>query len=274
MTKSANYRKVGVQPGVRHVGSPYDFVNDSHLTRLMTNRVGQAINDGDVVITDTGNDESVVSTTTLRLSTRTIGVAQETIQNGSNGPILVAGYARMVSTGGSNVARGWYLYTSSNPRRAWAQPTREAGAFGETLEAGADPAAFVFMLPDQAPAGAATAFGLEYVFDSGGSLLSTGAKGFVEVPFAARITAVRLVADQSTNTVVDIWRDSYANLLPTVADSICAAAKPTLSAALKAQDTTLTGWTTAVAAGDWLRFNIDSNSAATRLTLSLTMERT
>jgi hypothetical protein len=41
----------------------------------------------------------------------------------------------------------------------------------------------------------------------------------------------------------------------------------------KSQDTTLTGWTTAVAAGDILRFNVDSATTVTRVTLSLTATR-
>jgi hypothetical protein len=111
------------------------------------------------------------------------------------------------------------------------------------------------------------------VIDGGGSAITTGVKLDVEIPFACTITAARLFADQSGSIVIDVWKDSYANFPPTVADTITASAKPTLSTAAKSQDTTLTGWTTAVAAGDILRFNVDSATTVTRVTLSLTATR-
>lgn len=112
---------------------------------------------------------------------------------------------------------------------------------------------------------------IAFSIDGGGSALTTGVKADVYVPYACTITAVTLLADQSGSVVVDIWKDTYANYPPTVADTITAAAKPTLSAATKSQDTTLTGWTKTIAAGDTLRFNIDSISTITRLVLTLTV---
>lgn len=112
---------------------------------------------------------------------------------------------------------------------------------------------------------------ITFAIDGGGSALTTGVKADVYVPYACTITAVTMLADQSGSCVVDIWKDSYANYPPTVADSITASAKPTISAATKSQDTTLTGWTTSISAGDTLRFNIDSASTLTRLTLALTV---
>jgi len=53
------------------------------------------------------------------------------------------------------------------------------------------------------------------------------------------------------------------------ADSITASAPPTVSTATKAQDATLTGWTTSVTAGDILGFNVDSITTATRAHLIL-----
>lgn len=107
------------------------------------------------------------------------------------------------------------------------------------------------------------------VIDGGGSTLTTGIKGDLTVPVACVIQSVVLLADQSGSVVVDIWKDTFANYPPTIADTITASAKPTISAALDSEDTTLTGWTLAVSAGDTLRFNVDSVSTITRLTLSL-----
>ena len=107
-----------------------------------------------------------------------------------------------------------------------------------------------------------------FVIDGGGSAITTGIKGDIVLP-ACTIVAVQLLADQSTTTVVDIWKDTYANFPPTDADSITASAVPATSAATKSEDTTLTGWTTAVAEGDILRFNVDSTDNATRVTVAL-----
>ncbi len=115
---------------------------------------------------------------------------------------------------------------------------------------------------------------IEVVIDGGGSAITTGVKLDIEVPFACTITQVTTLADQSGSIVVDIWKDTYANYPPTVADTITASAKPTLSSATKAQDSTLTGWTKTIAAGDTLRFNVDSITTCTRVTISLKVTRT
>jgi hypothetical protein len=115
---------------------------------------------------------------------------------------------------------------------------------------------------------------ITYVIDGGGVAITTGEKGDLEIPFACTITAATLLADQAGSIVVDIWKDTYANAPPTVADTITASAKPTLSTADKSQDTTLTGWTTTVNAGDVLRFKVDSATTVQRVTLSLKITRT
>lgn len=110
---------------------------------------------------------------------------------------------------------------------------------------------------------------IEIIIDGGGLAITTGIKGDIEISFACTIQQVTLLADQSGSIVVDIWKDSYANFPPTVADTITASAKPTISAATKSQDATLTGWNTAIAEGDILRFNVDSATTVQRVTLSL-----
>jgi hypothetical protein len=113
---------------------------------------------------------------------------------------------------------------------------------------------------------------IQYVIDGNGSVLTTGLKGYLEVPYACTILSATLLADVSGSVVVDIWKDTYANYPPVVADTITASAKPTISAALKAQDSTLTGWNKTVAAGDILAFNIDSVTSIKRLSISLKVQ--
>lgn len=113
-----------------------------------------------------------------------------------------------------------------------------------------------------------------FVIDGSGSAIATGIKGDLSIPFACVIERARLLADQSGSIVVDVWVDTYANYPPTVADTITAAAKPTLSGATKASDITLTGWTTALAEGSTIRLNVDSVATVTRVLLELKVRRT
>jgi hypothetical protein len=108
--------------------------------------------------------------------------------------------------------------------------------------------------------------------DGAGVAITTGVKGYIRVPFACTITAVHILADQAGDVVFDVWKDEYVDHPPTVADTITASAKPTLSSADQYEDTTLTGWTTAIAAGDVLGFNVDSAATVTRVTLMLTVD--
>ncbi|HXF55624.1 MAG TPA: hypothetical protein VNK52_16040 [Hyphomicrobiaceae bacterium] len=112
-----------------------------------------------------------------------------------------------------------------------------------------------------------------HTVDRAGNVLTTGVIGDVQVPFACTILGWTLLADQAGSIVIDIWKDTFANAPPTVADTITGSAKPTLTAAVKATSTTLTGWTTTIAANDVLRFNVDSVSTITRIALMLNVKR-
>ena len=116
--------------------------------------------------------------------------------------------------------------------------------------------------------------GINFIIDGGGSAITTGIKGDVEIPYDCTIEQVTMLADVSGSAVVDLWVDTYANFPPTDADTITASAVPTISSATKSQDATLTGWTTALNQGDTLRFNVDSAATITRLTISLKLKRT
>lgn len=116
--------------------------------------------------------------------------------------------------------------------------------------------------------------GINFIIDGGGSAITTGVKGYIEIPFACTINQVTMLADQSGSIVVDIWKDTYANHPPTDADSITASAVPTITTATKSQDATLTGWTTSIAAGDILGFNVDSATTVTLVTVALKVTRT
>lgn len=168
--------------------------------------------------------------------------------------------------------------------------TGDHGNIGSTGATGADGATGA-VGPSGSPGGATGATGapgidgldgqpgqfkksaIEYVFDGGGVTIAANAKGDIQVPFSCRIVAARLLADQTGSIVVNIWKDTYGNFPPTVGDKITASAPPTISSSDHSEDTTLSGWTTFIAQGDTLRFNVDSVTTIARVTLILEVTR-
>lgn len=110
---------------------------------------------------------------------------------------------------------------------------------------------------------------ITFPIEGGGSVITTGVKDDQYVDFAGKILGWTILGDQSGSIVIDIWRDSYANYPPVLADSIVASAKPTISGAIKAQSSALTGWNTSFNAGDSFRINVDSVTSLLRATLTL-----
>ena len=110
--------------------------------------------------------------------------------------------------------------------------------------------------------------------DGGGSAVTTGIKGYVNFPYAGTIISATLVSDVTGSCVIDVWKLAFnASALPTVANTITASAKPTLSSAVGVTDSTLTGWTTSVSAGDTFAFKVDSASTITKATLTLKIRK-
>lgn len=117
--------------------------------------------------------------------------------------------------------------------------------------------------------------GFGYTIDGGGAVLRTGIAGTgLIAPCNGTITAVTVVADVVGSMVIDIWKTTYAGFPPSVANTITASAKPTLDSAQKYTDSTLTGWTKTINAGDVIYFNVDSCSTITAATVVLTVTRT
>jgi hypothetical protein len=109
------------------------------------------------------------------------------------------------------------------------------------------------------------------VVDGGGSVPSTGSKGFLQVPFNATIVSWTILADRSGSAQFDVKKSTYSGF-PTTS-SIVAAAPPSLSAAQKNTSSTLTGWTTAITAGDVLEFLLSSVTTCQRVILELKLTR-
>ena len=105
----------------------------------------------------------------------------------------------------------------------------------------------------------------QIVFDGAGSTITTGVKNDIICPYTGHIVAWTILPNASGSIVFDIWKDTYANFPPTVGDTITGAGKPTLTATTKATGTV--SW--AFTKGDVLRFNVDSVTTVTRVTLIL-----
>ena len=116
---------------------------------------------------------------------------------------------------------------------------------------------------------------LVFTFLNNGAVLNTGpqSSAYLEIPFDCTVLAVRMYGAPSGDIQVDLWNDSYSNYPPDVADTIVAAAPPKIVTAVKSEDTTLTGWTTALAAGSGVLPNIDSVTSMTWAKLVLQVER-
>jgi len=87
-------------------------------------------------------------------------------------------------------------------------------------------------------------------------------------PFDFLITDWTMLLDVSGSMAVDVWKDTYANHPPTVADSIIT---PSVSSA---QQNQATGLSIAVTKGDCLIFHVDSATTATLAAVSLNGTRT
>lgn len=120
-------------------------------------------------------------------------------------------------------------------------------------------------------------FVIPFIIDGGGDTITTGLKGGIYIPFGCTITGWTILemSGNSGAIVVDVWRDSYANHPPTVADTIAGSEKPTIVATgNKGQDTNLSTWTTSVAADSVIYFNVDSVTSCQRIGIFLHATRT
>jgi len=110
---------------------------------------------------------------------------------------------------------------------------------------------------------------IHVTFDGMGSVLTVGSKAILPDLKAMTITSWTLVAEQSGSVVIDVWKSTYSSYPPVVGGSIAGTEKPTLSSADKNQDVNLTTWSTSIADGDCLIFNIDSVTTIEKCVLTI-----
>jgi hypothetical protein len=108
--------------------------------------------------------------------------------------------------------------------------------------------------------------------DGSGGTITIGQKGYVQVPYACTIDSWRIIANAPGSIVIDIYK-AAAPTIPVT--SITGSAKPTLTNPQQtAASSTLTGWTTAIAANDILGFNVDSATTVSSVVLQIFVTKT
>ena len=119
---------------------------------------------------------------------------------------------------------------------------------------------------------------LTFGWDKGAAGALATTENPIDIPIQAnydieQVTMLAVPVSGTGSAVVELAVDSYANFPPTVADKITASAPPTMSAAVKSQDGTLTGWTTSLTAGNTLRAWLTSTSGLRALSVTLKLRR-
>lgn len=108
---------------------------------------------------------------------------------------------------------------------------------------------------------------LGITIDGAGSVISTGLKQYMIVPFGCIITGWTIIGDTTGSCVIDVWKNSS---IPTSDNTITGSEKPTLSSQQSNTDNTLSTWSVNVTAGDIIAFNVISASTIKKVTLTLT----
>jgi hypothetical protein len=123
---------------------------------------------------------------------------------------------------------------------------------------------------------------LSFMVDGGGSVLTTGVKARVLLPYNMQPISDGSVAWQSGLDQVgsigwDLWMDSYTNYPPTNADRVSGtigSQNPRITSAIKGASASLTGWNTTWMKGNWLFVAIDTVATATWATLGVHIKKT
>lgn len=105
------------------------------------------------------------------------------------------------------------------------------------------------------------------VIDGGGAAITTGQRGFIEVPFNCILDSWSIYLDATDNIDIEIWKTTYANFPPTSANTINTGTYQVVTD-IRAQGSVF-DVTDTINAGDILVFNVSTVSTATLATMSL-----
>lgn len=122
---------------------------------------------------------------------------------------------------------------------------------------------------------------ITFLIDGVGFEITTGVKGFIEVPFNGSIEAARAFADIDGSISVNIYKSTYAEYPWTspaddaqeITDSIGGHEIKIIADGSLKSSNDLTGWVRTFQEGDILIFEVTAASIITKCTISLTVDR-
>lgn len=106
-------------------------------------------------------------------------------------------------------------------------------------------------------------------FDGGGSALTAATRCAAPVTFSGTIKQFSMVGDVSGNATIKVQTVSYTSYTGPASSSDISSGGETMTGAVKAKDTTLTGWTTAVSTDTVFCFALSSPATITWLSVKL-----
>lgn len=104
------------------------------------------------------------------------------------------------------------------------------------------------------------------------SVLTTGLKGYIHVPYLCAVTGWTFTANQTGNLSMNVHQMTYANFYRE--NSIVGTEKPLITGDWKGQDLNLTTWATGITGGNILAFIVESVASIKTANLSLHCIRT
>ena len=111
---------------------------------------------------------------------------------------------------------------------------------------------------------------INFIVDSGNVEMVSGTKGSLTIDVSGIIESWKIFSEETGSVRVDILKSDYISY-PTFT-SICGGNKPQINSGSKAFNDTLTGWDTALRAGDILRFDVDYSINIKRFLISLKLK--
>ena len=105
------------------------------------------------------------------------------------------------------------------------------------------------------------------MIDGDGAAITTGIKGHVVIDADYTVTGWTVITDQTGSITVDVNRATFTDF-PTTS-SIAGTELPTVTSGRKAEDLSLSTWTTTLNARDILEFEVDSASTVELVTVAL-----
>ncbi len=203
-------------------------------------------------------------------ATGAAGVAGQTGATGNTGNTGLTGNTGAGNTGATGNTGNTGL--TGNTGAGTAGATGATGGTGNTGNTGATGATGA--TGTTGGTGSTGTAGLVFVIDGGGTTPAANQTADLSVPFDCTITSATLLADVSGSAVVDVWVANFSTTTPpAVGNTITASDLPTLSSKTGSQDSTLTGWSKTITAGQSVRANLNSATTVTRLTLVLAVTK-